>query len=87
MDKAKRTIHAAHLLASWRGIERETVSVEAALYTTLLLQIPVVHTVHDQGGNPIFLIVDRDAAIDSVKEQYNLISKGDPLSLPEKAEA
>ena len=80
MTPEDKAIFVARTISSWEKTDRETISLEAKVYTTFFPTLVIVHTVHDlKTGNPVFILVNRQDAILSAKRIYNLKTKGDPL--------
>ncbi len=86
MDQEVKTINAARILTSWERSTRENVSIEAKTYGIYFWFIEPVHTIHNEKGNPVFIIVNKKEAIRQAKREYNLKVRGDKPSLPEKVE-
>jgi len=79
MDAEDKAVFVARTISSWEKTDRKTVSLEAQVYMSLFPTLRIVHTVHDQSGKPIYILINRQEAIQSAKSIYNLKTKGDPL--------
>jgi hypothetical protein len=67
-----RAVAAAVQLMLWEGVTRNTISVDAHQYMQEFRFIPILHTVHDQAGNPVFIILEKQVAIESLRSHYGL---------------
>lgn len=73
-------VRAVRLLTTWKGSTRPTVSVTKQDYDELLQTIPPRRVAHCD-GKVVFVVVDKEAATQFLKNKYNLHGVEDGLRL------
>ena len=72
MNEEDKAIFVARTISSWRG-SGSTVSLDKRVYLSFFSTLKPVHTIHNKKtGDPIFILVNRQEAIDLAKKVYNL---------------
>ena len=68
-------VQAVAQIERWKNVPRKLVSLEVDEYMRKFRFIPIAHTVHDQSGNPLYILLDKHQAIELLKEVHGLYEK------------
>ena len=78
MNPAEVEAIVATTCSIWERCKRETVSIDAQIFIKIFPFLKIIHTIHDQGGNPYLILVNREDAIKKVTNHYGL-KRGDQI--------
>ena len=67
-----REVQAAQTLMRCEAHPRNVISLDAKEYVEKYSFIPIVHTVHAQSGDPIFIIIEKAVGIQALRNMYGL---------------